>query len=326
MKNAALYPLKFDPVFKYYLWGGSRLKTLLNKIDEEEKIAESWEISSVDGNETRISNGDLKGRTIKDLIQKYGAEFLGNSVQEKYGDKFPLLIKFIDAEKPLSIQVHPNDDMARKRHNSFGKNEMWYIMDAEDEAELLVGFDKEIGLDEYKKHLVEGTILDVLHHEKISSGHTFYIPAGRVHAIGAGVILAEIQQTSDLTYRIYDYDRVDAKTGEKRPLHNELAYDVIDFNVHESYHTDYEKKSNTSNILVHSPYFLTNIILVDGEVQRDYSELDSFIIYMCVEGNASLVHDGNSYALNYGECILLPAFINNVILKADKAKVIEINV
>jgi len=234
-----LYPLKFTPLFKYRIWGGSKLKTVLHKEYTEENIGESWEISDVSGDATRVENGFLKGKTLKEITKQFKGDFVGENVYKNFGEDFPLLIKFIDAETPLSIQVHPSNEIAKERHNSFGKNEMWYVMQADENAELIVGFDEEINKDSYKTHLENNTILDVMHHEFVSKGDTFYIPTGRVHAIGAGVLLAEIQQTSDITYRIYDYDRVDAKTGEKRELHNELAIDVIDFKVHYSYKTTY---------------------------------------------------------------------------------------
>ena len=271
-----LYPLKFTPIFKYRIWGGSKLKTALNKEYTEANIGESWEISDVSGDETRVENGFLKGKTLKEITRQFKGDFVGENVYQNFGEDFPLLIKFIDAETPLSIQVHPSNEIAKERHDSFGKNEMWYVMQADENAELIVGFDEEINKESYKKHLDNNTILNVMHHEYVSEGDTFYIPTGRVHAIGAGVLLAEIQQTSDITYRIYDYDRVDAKTGEKRELHNELAIDVIDFKVYDSYKTSYELKTNVSNKLVHSPYFKTNILSIKGKVKKDYSNSPFF--------------------------------------------------
>jgi mannose-6-phosphate isomerase len=250
---------------------------------------------------------------------------VGENVYKNFGEDFPLLIKFIDAETPLSIQVHPSNEIAKERHNSFGKNEMWYVMQADENAKLIVGFDEEINKDSYKTHLENNTILDVMHHEYVSEGDTLYIPTGRVHAIGAGVLLAEIQQTSDITYRIYDYDRVDAKTGEKRELHNELAIDVIDFKVYDSYNTSYELKPNVSNILVHSPYFKTNILSIKGEVKKDYSAIDSFVIYICVEGTLAIHHKGETYSLSQGETIMFPSNITTLVLNAsDNTKILEV--
>jgi mannose-6-phosphate isomerase len=319
-----LYPLQFTPLFKYRIWGGEKLKTELNKQYTEENIGESWEISDVSGDETVVAEGALKGKTLRDLIKEFKGDFVGQTVYEKFGEDFPLLIKFIDAKTPLSIQVHPSNEVAKKRHNSFGKNEMWFVMQADEGAELIVGFDQKINKDSYTEHIHNNTILDVMHHEKVSKGNTFYIPTGRVHAIGSGVLLAEIQQTSNITYRIYDYDRVDEKTGDKRELHNDLAIDVIDYEVYESYKTKYEFKKNTSNKLVHSPYFRTNILDISDTVEKDYSYIDSFIIYMCVEGSAEIISNENTFLLNTGETILIPANNKIIVLKATNAKILEV--
>lgn len=319
-----LYPLKFTPLYKYRIWGGEKLKTVLNKKYSEENIGESWEISGVENDETLVAEGPLKGKSLKELLTIHKGDFLGEIVYDIFGDTFPLLIKFIDAKTPLSIQVHPSNEIAKERHNSFGKNEMWYVMQADNNAQLIVGFDKEISQSEYKKHLDNNTILDVMHHETVKAGDTFYIPTGRVHAIGAGVLLAEIQQTSDITYRIYDYDRVDAKTGSKRELHNELAIDVIDYQVHNSYKTNYKLKENISNTLVHSPYFKTNILDLNQEVKKDYSAIDSFVIYICVDGEVIVTSNGENYQLKQGETLLIPASLNQLQLKATKAKLLEV--
>ncbi len=320
-----LYPLKFQPLFKYRIWGGNKLKTQLNKQYEEENIGESWEVSDVENDETLVLEGSLQGKTLKQLISTFKEDFVGNKVYEEFGTDFPLLIKFIDAKTPLSIQVHPSNELAKERHNSFGKNEMWVVMDADDGAELIVGFDKEIDDRAYQKHISDDTILDVMHHEKVKKGDTFYIPTGRIHAIGAGVLLAEIQQTSNITYRIYDYKRIDVKTGTKRELHTELALDAIDFTYHKEFKTHYEKTPNVSNKLVHSPYFKTNFLTITKPIAKDYSNLDSFVIYMCISGVLDVVCNEKSYALSAGETILLPAIINNVTLQTNKAEVLEVS-
>ncbi|WP_010521831.1 type I phosphomannose isomerase catalytic subunit [Aquimarina agarivorans] len=319
-----LYPLEFLPLYKYRMWGGEKLKTLLNKTYSETNIGESWEISAVKNDETVISNGELKGKTIKELIAVFGADFLGKSVYERFGNDFPLLIKFIDAKTPLSIQVHPSDELAKERHDSFGKNEMWYVMQAEEDAELIAGFDKKITKQEYINTLESGDILDVLHAEKVQSGDVFNIPTGRVHAIGAGVLLAEIQQTSDITYRIYDYNRVDAKTGQTRELHTEQAIDAIDFEVHDTYKTAYRVTQNKAEELVHTPYFKTNILELSGNLKQDFSNTDSFVILMCVEGDFTLTCNNENFHINTGATILLPAAIN-IIELSGKAKVLEVS-
>lgn len=318
-----LYPLKFKPLYKYRIWGGEKLKTVLNKDYTENSIGESWEISGVENDETLVADGPLKNKSLKTLINEFKGDFVGNNVYKTFGDKFPLLIKFIDAKTPLSIQVHPSNEIAKQRHNSFGKNEMWYVMGADKDAELIVGFDEKINQEDYKTHLEKNTILNVMHHEIVEKGDTFYIPTGRVHAIGAGVLLAEIQQTSDITYRIYDYDRVDAKTGAKRELHNDLAIDVIDYEVHDNYKTEYKQDKNVSNTLVHSPYFKTNIIALEGKMEKDYSNIDSFIIYMCVEGSVSFTCKGKSYDIKQGETFLIPASLNVLELESKGAKILE---
>lgn len=319
-----LYPLKFEPLYKYRLWGGEKLKTQLNKDYSESSIGESWEISDVKGDETQVLNGELKGQTLKQLITSFKGAFVGEAVYKAFGEDFPLLIKFIDAKTPLSIQVHPSNELAKERHNSFGKNEMWYVMQADKDAELIVGFEKEIDKTEYQKHLEDDTILNVMHHETVAKGDTFYIPTGRIHAIGSGVLLAEIQQTSDVTYRIYDYNRVDATTGKERELHNDQALDAIDFTYHSEFKTSYETKVNTANKLVHSPYFKTNFIKVENELEKDYSNLDSFVIYMCVSGHLEVNYAGKTYTLNTGETLLLPASIDAVTISASQADLLEI--
>lgn len=320
-----LYPLKFKPVFCYRIWGGEKLKTVLNKNYAENHIGESWEISDVSENETVVAEGDLKGQTLKQLIQEFKGDFVGNKVYKTFGNDFPLLIKFIDAKTPLSIQVHPSDALAKERHNSFGKNEMWYIMQADDNAELIVGFNQKIEKETYLQHLNNSTLSEIMNVEKVKKGDTYYIPTGRVHAIGAGVLLAEIQQTSNITYRIYDYDRVDDKTGEKRELHTELALDAIDFATCDNYKTNYTLQTNKSTKLVHSPYFKTNILQVEGKIDRDYSYLDSFVIYMCVDGFLEMEHEHKKYSLRKGETILLPAAVNQLILVAESATILEVS-
>lgn len=320
----ALYPLKFQPLFKYRIWGGEKLETELGKNYTETLIGESWEISDIETDQTKVLNGLLKGKTLKQLIKKYKGEFLGQAVYKTFGEEFPLLIKFIDAKTPLSIQVHPSNDIARKQHNSFGKNEMWYVMQAEDNAELIIGFKEKITLDQYEKHLKDNTILDVLHHEVVNKGDAYYIPTGRVHAIGAGVLLAEIQQTSDVTYRIYDYNRIDNATGKKRTLHTKLAKDVIDFSIHKDYKTHYSKIKNKSNTLIHSQYFKTNFLKVEGELEKDYSKIDSFIIYMCVEGCSKIQWENKTYTLKKGETLLLPATIKTIVISSSSCNLLEV--
>lgn len=318
------YPIKFTPIFKYRIWGGEKLRTELKKKYSEFSIGESWELSDVDGDESVVSNGDLAGSKLRELIKKYRGQIVGESVYKNFGNEFPLLIKFIDAKTPLSIQVHPSNEIAKERHNSFGKNEMWYVMESEKESELIVGFNKKLDQDTYVESLKSGKILDILNTEKVKKGDAFYIPTGRVHAIGAGVLLAEIQQTSDITYRIYDYDRIDSQTGKSRELHTELALDVIDYDFSENYKADYVVEENCTKELVHSPYFKSNIILLLGSFEKNYSNLDSFVIYICVEGSFKLTYNNIEYIINKGETLFLPAILDVIKIDCISAKVLEV--
>lgn len=320
-----LYPLKFEPVYQYRIWGGNKLKTVLKKDITEESIGESWEISDVEGNQTCVKNGPLAGKTLRELIAIYKDELVGSSVYNTFNHEFPLLIKFIDAKLPLSVQVHPDNELARLRHNSFGKNEMWYIMQSDTDAEIIVGFDKKIDREVYKSAVAKGDLINLLHIEKTAEGDTFYIPTGRVHAIGAGVLLAEIQQTSDITYRIFDYNRIDAKTGKSRDLHTEEAADAIDFEVAESYKTDYQFLENKQNRLVISPYFKTNILQISKSYKPDYKELDSFIIYICVKGQFELQYGNTSINCKLGETVLVPACLKEIVLISEQATLLEVS-
>jgi mannose-6-phosphate isomerase len=320
-----LYPLKFNPIPKTKLWGGNKLIHKLNKPFQEENIGESWEISDVKNNETTVSNGSLSGKTLKELIDYYKGELVGQGVYKQFGNKFPLLIKFIDAKTPLSIQVHPHDNIAKELHDSFGKNEMWYIMDTEKDAEIIVGFNQQMNSESYMTALESGKIMEVLNTVKTKPGDAFHIPTGRVHAIGGGIVLAEIQQTSDITYRIYDFDRVDATTGQTRELHNDLAKNSIDFTVHEEYKTAYNCEYNKSNKLIHTSYFTTNIIPLTKNLIKDYCVMDSFVILICVEGRLKLKVREINYSLCRGETILIPAIINSIELIPEiESKLLEV--
>ncbi|SNR51250.1 mannose-6-phosphate isomerase, type 1 [Lutibacter agarilyticus] len=319
-----LYPLKFQPKFHYRIWGGEKLKTVLNKEYTEENIGESWEISTVPNSETVLIGGELKGKTINELISSFGADFLGEVVYQRFGTEFPLLIKFIDAKTPLSIQVHPGDELAKKRHNSFGKNEMWYVLEAEENAELIVGLNKQLDKRSYVDLISKGAIEEAMNKINVNAGDTFYIPAGRVHAIGGGVLIAEIQQTSDVTYRIFDFNRVDKKTGAKRELHADLSVDAIDFNLVDNYKTQYDL-GQTQNKLVHSNYFRTNILNINGEATISMSKKESFKILIGVEGNSEIIYKKENYFIKKGETILLPAGLNEpIVLSSTGCKLLEV--
>ena len=325
MKNNELYLLKFDPILKEKVWGGKKLKQLFNKDSPSDKTGESWEISDVEGNTSIVSNGSFKGKSLKWLLEEYKSKLVGEKVFNRFGTKFPLLIKFIDAAENLSVQLHPNDEIAKKRHNSFGKTEMWYIMQADKDAELILGFKDVITKQEYIKLVEDNKLLTALNSEPVQVGDSFFIKPGLVHAIGAGIVLAEIQQTSDITYRIYDWDRT-SDSGEKRELHTDLALAAIDLSGDKDFRLKYDLKPNQSSEIVTSKYFNTNIIQLEGLVKRDYSSLDSFVILMGVEGKAIIKSGDNREELKQGESILVPAGIDEITLEGVNSKILEVSV
>lgn len=323
MKNR-LYPMKFQPILKEKIWGGTKLKSLFNKDSKALNIGESWEISDVDGDTSVVSNGELKGVTLKQLLSTYQEELIGKKNFNVFGEKFPLLIKFIDAKEDLSIQLHPNNALAAKRHNSFGKTEMWYVMQADDDANLIVGFNQKITPEVYLKHLEDKTLTKILNFERVKEGDTYFIEVGRVHAIGAGVMLAEIQQTSDITYRVYDWDRKDDQ-GNERELHNDLAIDAIDFSMKDDFKVSYLTQENQSNKMVSCPYFTTNFLHLTQTIKMENYH-DSFMIYMCVDGVVNINIEGFSETIKKGETILLPAALKHFEIEANNAKLLEVYV
>lgn len=307
----ALYPLKFQPILKSIIWGGNDI-CKFKDIPQQDGIGESWEISSVKGDISVIANGALENKNLEDVITQYKEQLVGKKNYEKFGSTFPLLIKFIDARDNLSIQVHPDDKLAKERHNSFGKTEMWYVIDAAKDAFLYSGFSKQITPDEYVKSVEDNTFVDSLQKHDIKKGDVFFLPAGRVHAIGAGTFIAEIQQTSNITYRIYDYNRVGAD-GKSRELHTELAKDAIDYKVYDNYKTSYAKKKDEPVLLESCEYFTTNLLELDQELNRDYSKIDSFVIYICMGGKCKITDNkGNDLSIKQGETVLLPADTSSV--------------
>lgn len=321
-KSFKSYGIKFEPILKEKIWGGSKLRDVLGK-SASDNAGESWEISTVEGDVSEVRNGPYKGIKLDDLLENFRNEILGKSVITKFGGKFPLLIKYIDASENLSVQVHPGDEMAKKNHNSFGKTEMWYIMQADKEAMINVGWKNKFSSEEYHESLKKGTITDYLNFIEVDEGDTFLIKAGKVHAIGKGVMLAEIQQTSDVTYRVYDWDRKDDE-GNSRELHIDLAGEAMNFNVNDDHSIVYELVKNESSNLVDSKFFTTNIIEVEGNMVKDYSSTDSFVIYMCVGGNVKIDVDGEEDMIKYGECILVPAISNEVVIEGYSSKLLEI--
>ena len=317
-----LYPLKFQPILKDKIWGGQKLQQLLHKSTSSTKAGESWEISDVEGDTSIVANGPLKGTSLKTLMDTYTSDLMGAKNFRQFGKKFPLLIKFIDAKQDLSVQLHPNDKLAKARHNSFGKTEMWYVVQADPASNLIVGFNQEMTPELYVKHLEDKTLQSILNFDAVKSGDTYFIEVGRIHAIGAGVLLAEIQQTSDITYRVYDWDRVDAD-GNERELHNDIALEAFDFDMPDNFRVQYAPKSNVSTELVSCPYFTTNVLEVTETISKQNTQ-DSFVIYMCVEGKANLEVDGIVTEFSMGETVLIPACIETFSISSNHAKLLEV--
>ena len=320
-----LYPLKFQPILKERLWGGTKLANVLGKSITSDITGESWELSGVDGDVSIVSNGSLSGKSLNEIIEAHTDSLLGKSVVERFGKEFPILIKFIDAKQDLSIQLHPNDELAKTRHNSFGKTEMWYIMDADNDANLIVGFNKDVEREEYEKSLKEDNLLELLNYEKVKEGDTFFINTGKIHAIGAGVLLAEIQQTSDITYRVFDFNRRD-KEGNLRELHTDLALDAIDYSQKDDFKVLYDKTDDAVNTMVDCPYFKTNFLKLTETLNLDTSARDSFTIYMCVGGQLSVGNEYGSVDLLKGETVLVPAMSDQILLKTNDATILEVTI
>lgn len=316
------YPLTFTPILKDRIWGGTKLKTYLNKPIVSETTGESWEISTVPGDISVVATGVLKGKNINEIIDLYPEEILGKLVISRFGKQFPLLFKFIDAKEDLSIQLHPNDALAKERHNSFGKTEMWYVMQADESARLVVGFKNDSNQQEYLAHLENKNLIDLLNEYPVSKGDVFFLETGTIHAIGAGVVVAEIQQTSDVTYRIYDWDRVDAN-GNGRELHTELALDAINYYTTTS-KIDYKEEANKSTVVVDCPYFVTNIIALQETFIWKRTK-EAFTVFMCTNGQFEMIVNGEILRYRMGDTILIPACIENLTIKG-KATLLEISI
>lgn len=319
--SMTLYPLVFEPILQDRIWGGKKLETDLGKKNlPTDTTGESWELSAVKDNVSIVANGVYKGHLITQLLDEYPAELLGYKVYEKFGKEFPLLFKFLDAREDLSIQVHPNDELAKKRHNSFGKTEMWYVMQADEGARIIVGFKHKSSPEEYLEHLNNKSLVEILNEVPVKKGDVFMLETGTIHAIGAGIVIAEIQQTSDITYRIYDWDRVDAQ-GKSRELHVDLALDAMNYNTTDT-QKHYTTLENKTNVMVDSPYFTTSYLPLKGStaVSKDGS---SFTVYICTEGKFSLEANGEIYAFSKGDTVLIPASLK-VYLLSGEATLLEI--
>ena len=317
---------KFRPILKQLIWGGERILSFKQMSPYLHQVGESWELSAVPGNLSVVSEGPEQGHTIVELIEIHRERLVGSDNYRRFGTTFPLLVKFIDAQRDLSIQVHPNDALALQRHGTNGKSEMWYVVDAERGARLCPGLARPITKDEYVKMVSEGTFTHALHYDEVSPGDVYYMPAGRVHCIGAGCLVAEIQQTSDVTYRIFDYNRRDAE-GRLRELHTHQAKDAIDYEVHKEYRIPYARTTNEAVPVVECSYFTTSIYDLTEPMECDYSELDSFVIYICVAGRALLVDNvtGQTMPIRMGETVLVPAAAESVsIVPGSNVRLLEV--
>lgn len=302
-----MYIYKFQPILKSTIWGGEKIVPYKGIESKAVKVGESWELSGVKGNESTVANGPEAGTTLPQLIEKHGADLVGQANYKQFGNEFPLLIKFIDAQDDLSIQVHPDDQLAMQRHGTRGKTEMWYVVDATPGAHLRSGFAKQVTPEQYAASVDDNTITDILKLYDVKPGDVFFLPAGRIHSIGAGSFIAEIQETSDITYRIYDFNRRDAN-GNTRELHTELAKGAIDYTVLDDYRTHYTEQKDAPVTLVSCPYFTTKLHDLSHPEKADVSDIDSFIVAMCIGGNGEITdNSGNSVQIHQGETVLIPA-------------------
>lgn len=320
-----LYPLKFSPILKETIWGGKKLAAKSDSPAQQDHIGESWEISAVQENISVVSEGVLADNTLEELIEIYMGDLVGDQVYEKFGIEFPLLIKYIDAYDDLSIQVHPDDPTAKERHKAYGKTEMWYIVEAAKEARTIIGFETDTDKATYLSHLQQGQLAKLLHAEAVKKGDCFLIQPGTVHAICKGCLLLEIAQTSDITYRLYDYNRIDSN-GNLRELHTDLATDVINFDKEDEYAIHYHRHGNHTEEIATCKYFTTNYLKFNKEIEKDYVELDSFVIYACLEGEFTLVYEvDQTIQVHKGETVLVPACLKNLFLiPQQEAEILEI--
>lgn len=314
------YPIQCIPILKERLWGGTKLKTVLEKEIPTDNTGESWELSTVEDNISIIANGIFAQKKLTDILSAYPEQILGSVVHSRFGNQFPLLFKFLDAQQDLSIQVHPNDELARKRHNEFGKTEMWYVMQADPGSQIIVGFKENSSPEHYLQSMKNNTLLEILDQVPVQAGDVFLLEAGTVHSLGAGTVVAEIQQTSDITYRIYDFDRKDAN-GNPRELHVDLALEAINYEESDAQKI-YERTPNVPNPMVVCDYFTTNYLPLDGIIEVAKSG-ESFTVYMCVEGGFSIASNGSPTQFKKGDTVLIPAAMRSYSLSGT-ASLLEI--
>jgi mannose-6-phosphate isomerase len=322
-----LYPLKFKPIFKDKIWGGDKIKSVMG-LDYKPlpNCGEAWMLSGVDGNPSIVVDGFLADNELNELLEVYMYDLVGEEVYNIYGNEFPVLIKLIDANDWLSIQVHPDDNLAAQRKIGRGKTEMWYVLGADKQSQLISGFNKKLDKEGYKQHLADNSLPQIMNYENVERGDVYFMPAGRVHALGPGILLAEIQETSDTTYRIYDWDRTD-ESGKSRDLHIEEALDAIDFEVHDKYKTDYLKSEDKTVKLASCEHFTTSLISLEKHaLEKDYSPLDSFVALLCTGGKAIIQCEGKRYNIDRGELMLIPAIIENILISPlEKTELLEVH-
>lgn len=320
-----LYPIKFEPIFKEKVWGGDRLNKIIGKNVKGKHIGESWELSGITGSVSVVSNGFLAGNNLNEIIEVYMGDLIGESVFNRYGNEFPLLLKFIDANDVLSVQVHPDDYMAMEKHESFGKTEFWYIVDGTPDAYVYTGFNKEMSKNQLYEHIKNNTVSQILNKESAQNGDAFFIPAGRIHATGPGVLFAEIQQASDITYRVYDWGRKGID-GKLRDLHVNAALEAIDFVQPLQFRNHYQNKIEEQVQVAECLYFVVNKLIVTNFYTAEYHIVDSFVAYMCLKGKAIIECDnGSKETISVGETLLIPAVIENVkILTQGEFEFLEI--
>jgi len=325
MENT-LYPMEFAPIFREKIWGGQKIKNKFGfDIGGLENCGELWSLSGYPEEQSIISNGFLEGNELNELVEVYMDDLVGGKVYEKYGSVFPILVKILDAEDWLSIQVHPDDELAQKRGLGGGKTEMWYILDADPDSQLIAGFSQKVNEHTYLQKIRDKKLTEIMNFEKVKKDEVFFMPSGRVHALGPGILLAEIQQTSDTTYRIYDWDRVD-KDGKGRELHLREAMEAIDFELYDNYKTPYASKLNATREIVNTPFFTTNVIEINKGIKKDYSELDSFVILLAIEGKFAYIDaEGHRGSIRAGQSLLIPAIIDEIsIYPESHCKILEV--
>ena len=323
-KELKLYPLKFKPILKQKLWGGDKIQRIYRHDEPRlSSVGESWDVSAMEGDDCEVVNGWLEGNSLADLVEVYMGDLVGDRVYEKYGAEFPLLLKIIDANRDLSIQVHPIDELAEEEHGLNGKSEMWYVLDAEDDAHIILGFNRYVSQAEYIERLATGNLEEVLQKYPVSKGDVYFIPAGMVHSIGKGCLIMEVQQASDITYRIYDYNRKDAD-GNLRELQTELAQKAIDFENWQGRKISLQPAQNGIVNLVEGPYFQVNEMQIVKPKEYDLAPINSFVLLSCVEGHVTLKWDDDYLTLVDGETVMIPAEMNSLyIVPTVNSKLLE---